>query len=230
MFQQVSFRLLTSPNNNDINEFKHAYIREKYSNIHPRGVEELLLTFSHSLQTFEPVWWLLKLHKVNNNLYQQLFENFCKSELYKNRNIPENYQYAITGYTSDFHQIQFEYLMEFYEIYKHHINPCSDNILTNNYNIYYMKWVYDNFNVSYHTHLILIEKMLRTWIEVSKMDVFDFNTDTKYILYIREQPILKIVLYLLMKRPTWTTKTIRNQLEQLKNDRTFYQNYKNIIY
>lgn len=230
MFQQVRFSLIASPNNNDIKLFKEVYIREKYSNIQYQEVEEILLTFSNSLQTFEPMWWLLKLHKVNNNIYQTLFNNLCKTRLYKNRNIPENYNSAIVDNKHDFHQIQFQYLMEFYNTYKSFIVPYDDNILRENYNIYYMKWIYDNFNISYNTHITLIQQMLKTWIDVSEMNVFDFNTDTKYILYIREQPILKILEYMFIKRPTWITETISNQIEELKNKTLFYNKYRNIIY
>lgn len=230
MFQQVRFSLIASPNNNDINLFKEVYIREKYSNIQYQEVEEMLLTFSNSLQTFEPMWWLLKLHKVNNNIYQTLFNNLCKTRLYKNRNIPENYNSAIVDNKHDFHQIQFQYLIEFYNTYKSFIIPYDDNILRENYNIYYMKWIYDNFNISYNTHITLIQQMLKTWIDVSEMNVFDFNTDTKYILYIREQPILKILEYMFIKRPTWITETISNQIEELKNKTLFYNKYRNIIY
>lgn len=230
MFQQVRFSLIASPNNNDIKLFKEVYIREKYSNIQYQEVEEMLLTFSNSLQTFEPMWWLLKLHKVNNNIYQTLFNNLCKTRLYKNRNIPENYNSAIVDNKHDFHQIQFQYLIEFYNTYKSFIIPYDDNILRENYNIYYMKWIYDNFNISYNTHITLIQQMLKTWIDVSEMNVFDFNTDTKYILYIREQPILKILEYMFIKRPTWITETISNQIEELKNKTLFYNKYRNIIY
>lgn len=230
MFQQVKFSLIASPNNDDIKLFKEVYIREKYSNIQYQEVEEMLLTFSNSLQTFEPMWWLLKLHKVNKNLYQTLFNNLCKTQLYKNRNIPENYEFAIVDNNHDFYQIQFQYLMEFYNTYKSFIIPYDNNILTNNYNIYYMKWIYDNFNISYNTHIMLIQQILKTWIDVSEMDVFDFNTDTKYILYIRKQPILKILEYMFIKRPTWITKSIYNQIEELKNKTSFYDKYKKIIY
>lgn len=230
MFQQVRFSLISSPNNYDINLFKEVYIREKYSNIQYQEVEEMLLTFSNSLQTFEPMWWVLKLHKVDTNIYQTLFNNLCKTRLYKNRNIPENYQYAIIDNKHDFHQIQFQYLIEFYNTYKSFIIPYDDNILRENYNIYYMKWIYDNFNISYNTHITLIQQMLKTWIDVSEMNVFDFNTDTKYILYIREQPILKILEYMFIKRPTWITDTICNQIEELKNKTLFYNKYRNIIY
>jgi hypothetical protein len=229
MFQQVLFSLISSPNNADIEMFKQVYIREKYSNIQPQEVEHLLITFSNSLQTFEPMCWLLKLHKVNTSLYQTLFYNLCKTQLYKNRNIPENYQYALTP-SPNFHQIQFQYLMEFYDIYQSYITPFDDQLLINNYNIYYIKWVYENFNVSYQSHLMIVERLLKTYIEVSKMDVFDFDTDTTYILYIREQPILEIAEYLFIMRPTWTTKTIRRQINVLKTNPTFYRDIMNIIY
>lgn len=229
MFQQVLFSLICSPNNDDINLFKQVYIREKYSNIETQEVEHLLITFSNSLQTFEPMCWLLKLHKIDTSLYQTLFYNLSKTQLYKNRNIPENYEYALTP-SSNFHEIQFKYLMEFYEMYQSYITPFDDQLIINNYNIYYIQWIYENFNVSYQTHLMIVEELLKTYINVSKMDVFDFDTDTTYILYIREQPILEIVEYLFTMRPTWTTKTIRRQINALKPNTAFYRNIMNIIY
>jgi hypothetical protein len=229
MFQQVLFSLISSPNNDDINLFKQVYIREKYSNIEPQEVEHLLITFSNSLQTFEPMYWLLKLHKIDTSLYQTLFYNLSKTQLYKNRNIPENYEYTLTP-SPNFHQIQFKYLMEFYEMYQSYITPFDDQIIINNYNIYYIKWIYENFNVSYQTHLMIVEELLKTYIDVSKMDVFDFDTDTTYILYIREQPILQIVKYLFTMRSTWTTKTIQQQINVLKSNTTFYRDIMNIIY
>ena len=244
MFEHVKFSVVVEPTKENIQLFKEVYIHEKYRSIEMKEVEELIITFSKSMSTFELMWWFLKLYKneVKKDIYQRIFIYMTNASIEK-----EKGKFALSMKTSKdiyteemdrYRQIQFQYLMEFYEEYKTYLRPHSGEVFKSNYyiynsilcNVYYMKWIYANFNVSNITHLWIIETLLKMVVDVMNMDVFDYESDLNKIHGVKDQPILEIVLHMLYARPSWTTPNIQKYIEILQTETLFYNSCKKIIY
>ena len=244
MFDDIKFNVLLNPTKENIQLFKELYIREKYNSTSIKEIEDMIITFSKSISTFELMWWFLKLYhnELNQYIYQRVFICMTNTPIEK-----EKSKFSLSTITDKneyveqidvYRQIQFQYLMEFYDTYKYYLRPHSGEVFKSNYyiyksilcNVYYMKWIYANFKVSQSTHVWIVETLLKMVIEVMNMDVFDYDSDIDKIQGVKDQPILEILIHLISMRPSWTTPSIKKHIETLKSETLFYNSCKNIMY